>query len=123
MILVTVTILILSGIVLHMTTAFIKSSGPVSAFSIGLLIWSLFPYLAISLAYKKGRYGALCAAIVVLSFDIEMYMEVFVRPKSSTATLGLLFMPLWNLVIIIPVSFLVGYFIEKGIRKIKKGSS
>lgn len=110
-------VLIFGGLILHLKTAFWKSSDPFSSFSIGLLGWSLFPYVAIIIASRKASYGGLCAAIVVFLFDLFMHLEVFVWPSSSTATLGVLFMPLWNLVLFIPLSFLAGYFIEKRLKK------
>ena len=110
-------VLIIGGLILHLKTAFWKSSDPFSSFSIGLLVWSLFPYVAIIFASRKAFYGGLCAAIVVFLFDLFMHLEVFVWPSSSTATLGVLFMPLWNLVLFIPLSFLAGYFIEKRLKK------
>jgi hypothetical protein len=110
-------VLVLCGLILHLKTAFWKSSDPWSGFSIGLLIWSLFPYLAIVIASRKASYGALCAVIVVFLFDLFMHLKVFVWPSSSTASLGLLFMPLWNMVLFIPLSFLAGYFIEKRLKK------
>lgn len=110
-------VLIFGGLILHLKTAFWKSSDPFSSFSIGLLVWSLFPYVAIIIASRKALYGGLCAGVVVFLFDLFMHLEVFVWPSSSTAALGLLFMPLWNLVLFIPLSFLAGYFIEKRLKK------
>lgn len=112
----TIYVLIFTGVALHLKTAFWESSEPASGFSIGLLFWSLIPYLII-IAFRKASYGAFCAVIVVFLFDFFMHLEVFVWPGSSTAALGLLFMPLWNLVLFIPLSFLTGYFIEKRLMK------
>ena len=110
-------VLIIGGIILHLYTVFWKSADPFSSFSIGLLVWSLLPYAAIVFVSGKTSYGALCAVIIVFLFDLFMYMEVFVWPSSSTAALGLLFMPLWNLALFVPLSFLLGYFMEKRLKK------
>jgi hypothetical protein len=110
------------GLILHLKTAFWESSEPTDSSSIKLLAWSLIPYLVI-IGFRKASYGALCAAIVVFLFDLFMHLEVFVWPSSSTAALGLLFMPLWNLVLFIPLSFLAGYFIENKIKKNETATS
>lgn len=105
--------LVLCGVVLHLKTAFWESSDPWSGFSIGLLLWSLLPYLVVELAGRKSSWGALCAVVAVFLSDLYVHLGVFVWPDSSTAPLGLVAMPLWNLVLLVPVSFLAGYFIEK----------
>ena len=108
--------LCLGGLILHLKTAFWESSEPFDSFSLKLLLLSLTPYVIIIL-FRKASYGALCAAIVVFLFDLFMHLEAFVWPSSSTAALGLLFMPIWNLVFFLPLSFLAGYFIEERIKK------
>jgi len=106
------------GLILHLRTAFWESSDPGSKYSVGLLIWSMLPYLII-IGVRKITHGALCAAVVVFLLDLSIHLEAFVWPSSSTAALGLLFMPLWNLILIIPLSFLAVYMIEKRIKKRK----
>ena len=108
--------LIFLGTALHLKAEFWESSDPGSLFSIGVLLWSLVPYLVIFI-FRKFTYGSLCAATLVLAFDLWMHLEAFVFPSSSTAALGLLFMPLWNLVIIIPVAYLVGSMLSKRLAK------
>jgi apolipoprotein N-acyltransferase len=109
--------LIIGGVILHLRTAFWIFSNPFDSFSIGLLVWSLFPYIAIIFASRKASYGGLCAAIVVFLFDLFMYLVIFVWLRSSSAVMGLLFMPLGHVVLFIPLSFLAGYFIEKRLKK------
>ena len=113
--------LCIGGLILHLKTAFLESSEPTSSFSFILLGWSLIPYLLI-IVLRKASYGALCASVSVFLFDLFIHLEVFVWPGSSTAALGLLFAPLWNLVISLPLSFLAGHFIEKKL-KMKTGLS
>ena len=108
---------VLCGLLLHLKTAFLESSDPWSGFTIGLLLWSLLPYLVLELAGRKSSWGALCAAFVVFFADLYVHLGVFVWPGSSTAPLGLVAMPLWNLALFIPVSFLAGYLIEKRFRR------
>jgi len=105
------------GLILHLKTAFWEGSGSIDSFSIKLFTWSMLPYLIIVVSFKKAFYGALCAAIVVFLFDLFMHLEVFVWPSSSTSALGLLFMPMWNVILFIPLSFLIGHFINKRLSK------
>ena len=111
--------LCLGGLILHLKTEFWESAEPFDIFSLKLLLLSLAPYVIIIL-FRKASYGALCAAIVVFLFDLFMHLEVFVWPSSSTAALGLLFMPIWNLFFFVPLSFLAGYFIGERIKKKNK---
>jgi len=110
-------VICLGGLMLHLKTAFWESS-EVNSFALQVLAFSLLPYLII-LAFRKSSYGALCAAIVIFLFDLYMHLEVFVWPSSSTAALGLLFLPLWNLVLFLPISFLAGKFLEKRLKREK----
>lgn len=113
-------ILIIAGVVIHSKTAFVESS-EVDLTSIYLLIWSVIPYILIFI-FRKSLYGSLCAAIIVFIFDLWVHLQVFVFPKSSTAAIDLLIVPLWNLILVIPLSYLIGLMIEKGIEKKKKVS-
>jgi len=45
--------------------------------------------------------------------DILIHVEVFISPPGSTAAVGLVFMPLWNSVLVIPIGCSVGWVIEK----------
>lgn len=112
-------ILISAGGILHTKTAFIESS-EVDLTSIYLLIWSVVPYVLIFI-FRKPLYGSLCAAIIVFAFDLWVHLEVFVFPKSSTAAIDLLIVPLWNLILIIPLSYFIGSLIGKRIEKKPKG--
>jgi len=104
------------GALLHLSTAFFQAEGGVSLFSFGLMVWSLLPYLIILIIINPMNkpQKALGATGTILFMDIWMYKEVFLTPRSSTAALGLLFMPLWNLIIFIPLGCLLGwFFLEK----------
>ena len=105
-------VLCLGGLILHLKTAFLESAGPIDSFIIKILSMSLAPYVII-IVFKKFIYGACCAAIVVFLLDLFMHLEAFVFPSSSTASLGLLFMPVWNIVLFLPLSFLAGFIIKK----------
>lgn len=72
----------------------------------------MIPYFII-FVFRKASYGALCAATMVFLWDLYVHLEVFVWSSSSTASIGLIFAPIVNIVLVIPLSFLVGYFIKK----------
>jgi hypothetical protein len=114
-------LLIFLGTALHLKAEFWGSSDPGSRFSIGVLIWSLIPYLVIFI-FRNFLYGSLCAVTLVFAFDLWMHLEAFVFPSSSTSALGLLFMPLWNLILVIPLSYFIGSTISKRIAKRTKGA-
>jgi len=93
------------GVALHLYTALFKAEGGVSSFLVGLFLWSCLPYAIAALLAKRGRRPALAlgAALGALAGDLFMHYSVFIAPKSSTAALGLLFMPFWNLVALGPL--------------------
>lgn len=64
--------------------------------------------------------SALGFAAGALIGDLHMHYSVFIAPKGFTAALGLLFMPLWNLLIMGPVGALVGWAIARFIRKLSR---
>jgi len=75
-----------------------------SEFSLGLLAWALSPYvLALLLScFRSTRGAAVAGAAAALCFDALAFYSVFIRPTSSTASLALLFAPLWNLLVFVP---------------------
>lgn len=103
------------GLLLHAYTAFFNSDVGPDSFTLGLMAWSSLPYLvAMSLLFVLRRpLIPLCGVIPVLFFDVWNYYYIFVRPQSSTAAIGLLWMPLWNLAIFMPTGLLVGWLIHK----------
>ena len=98
----------LLGLILHLYTLAFRVEGPVSPFLVGLFLWSLLPYTATAFASFRPSlfWPALGFAIGSLSGDIFMHYSVFITPKGSTAGLGLLFMPLWNLILLGPLGAL-----------------
>lgn len=99
-----------AGVALHLYTAVFKAEGGMAAivFLIGLFLWSCTPY-AIAALLARGRRAVwgLGAAAPCFAADLFMHYSVFIAPKGSTAALGLLFMPLWNLVVIGPAGALL----------------
>lgn len=108
-----------AGMALHAYTAVFKASADAGAiaFLVGLWIWSCAPYGACALLVRWRRpvWGG-GAAAASLAADLFMHYSVFIAPKGSTAALGLLFMPLWNLLIIGPAGALVFGLVSWGRR-------
>ena len=105
----------MAGVALHLYTATFQAEGGPSLFLVGLFLWSCAPYavsLVLLLLARKPvlamGYGA-----TSLGFDIYTFVTVFVRPSSSTAALGLIAIPFWNLVLFGPAGALIAWVIFK----------
>ena len=61
-------------------------------------------------------------SILPLLVDVFTTYAVFAKPLSSTSGLALLWMPIWNTAIVLPLGLLVGYGVEKDIKKAEKSS-
>jgi len=102
------------GIGFQAYVCFFNADGPLSTFLIGLFVWSSVPYLA-CLAISRlvgpdyGFYGVLAC---LLGSGLT-YHSVFVNPTSSTAAIGLLFSPMVNLLIFLPIGMLLGHLNRK----------
>jgi hypothetical protein len=84
-------------------------------FAVGLLVWSCLPYVGgvALLKFSRFPHAAVGCIAVPLIADAFVYYQVFVRPTSSTAAVGLVFMPLWNLVILGPIGATAGWFVGR----------
>jgi hypothetical protein len=98
----------------HVFTAFIFTEG-ISSFSLGLTAWSVIPYIICLIILRSfgSPVKALVAGLFIFIMDILIHVEVFISPSGSTAAVGLVFMPLWNSVLVIPIGCSVGWVIEK----------
>lgn len=107
-----------SALLLHATTAFIKSEGGVTPFSIGLMIWSWLPYLLSIWFFSLIRRSLVPLSGVVppLIMDAWTFYVVFISPQNSTAALALIWVPLWNLVIFLPAGLLTGWILSRILR-------
>ena len=68
--------------------------------------WSMGPYvllLAVS-SLKPLRAPSIAGAAIALAFDALIHYQVFVHPTSSTAAIALLFAPIWNALVFIPIA-------------------
>jgi hypothetical protein len=104
-----------AGALLHVYTALFKAEGGFSAFLVGLVVWSCLPYAIAALVAMRGKRPAIAlgAALGALAGDLFMHYSVFVAPKGSTAALGLLFMPLWNLLVLAPAGAAVAWAVAR----------
>ena len=71
--------------------------------ALGLLGWGLLPYIAAALValFANRPLVGLVPATLSLLLDAANAYEVS-HPSSSTAALGLLWMPFWNLTVVVP---------------------
>ena len=77
----------------------------VSAFSFGVVGWSLLPYgvaVVIAIATSQPLFGIVPASLALL-LDLYTFFVVRFVSHSSTAALAYLWVPLWNLVLAIPL--------------------
>jgi hypothetical protein len=109
-----IAILLAAGVLLHAYTATFHAEGGWGA-RLGLFAWSCSPYVICAvIAFRLDRpAAALGGAALALAADLLVHVSVFVDPQSSTAGLGLLFMPLWNLLIVVPIGTLIGWLIGR----------
>lgn len=103
---------------LHGYVALFKADGGFSLFLVGFLLVSMLPYaIAAGIAYVPSRAGfGLGYAVACLTGDLFMHYAVFIAPKGSTAALGLLFMPIWNLIILGPIGGVVFWLVGRFLR-------
>jgi len=92
------------AVLLHLYTALFSAEGGISGFLVGLVLLSCLPCaVAAALATRRRlELPALGFAAASLIADLYMHCSVFIAPNGSTAALGLLFMPVWNLLAVGP---------------------
>lgn len=111
------------GVALHLYTALFEVEGGPSAFVVGLLVWSCLPYVIAAVLGTRGKLPAIAlgAALGALAGDLLMHYSVFVAPQGSTAALGLLFMPLWNLLLLAPAGAAIAWALARWRRRVPPG--
>ena len=89
------------GVALHTYTHLVEAD----SFSFGWWLWSLSPYIAGGLLFLLSRrpHATVGALLVPVLLDAANFYSVFIHPESSTAGLGMLFVPLWNLLVLAPI--------------------
>jgi hypothetical protein len=112
-------ILLAVGFLLHAYTIALKAEGGWSLFTIGLFAYSLTPYTAavVMASFRSTARAATGFAAGALIGDLFMNYSVFIAPKGSTAALGLLLMPMWNLFLLGPIGAILAWAAAKLISK------
>ena len=95
------------GAVLHLYENLAKSTEP----SVGWFLWALVPYVLCLAVWARSGTGAPALAGVLLALALDLYMHygVFIHPTSSTAALGMIFIPLWSAILVCPVAMLLAW--------------
>ena len=94
----------------HLFTAWGSRGSPI--FAVWLFGWSLAPYIAalgLGVLTKRPLVGLIAAALAIV-FDVSAYLNVR-SSDSSTAVLDLLWAPLWNLIIVVPLGALGAFLV------------
>jgi hypothetical protein len=97
-----------AGVLLHAYTMLVAAARPIGVFHLALFAWSCLPYIVAALLPRSHVAPGTAAgfALGALLGDLYMHYSVFVAPRGSTAALGLLVMPLWNLLLLGPLGAL-----------------
>jgi len=105
--------LMLFGLVLHTFTW----TAMASSFSVSYWLLSLSPYIASVVLYFASRKPHAAAGALVLSaiLDVGAFYYVFVDPQSSMAGLALFFVPIWNLLLFVPIGASIGWWVGRRI--------
>jgi hypothetical protein len=99
--------LVLFGIALHSYTGLVEAT----SFSLPLWLWSICPYVIGGLLVIAGPFQVFIGALALIAVaDLLVFRSIFIQPTSSTAPIALIFMPLWNLVVIGPIGAALGWF-------------
>ncbi len=112
---ITVILLLGFGFALHTYTATVLAS----SFHAGFWLWSISPYLIVALMFWvwRLRFAVLGACILPAIVDLLVHISVFHVSYSSTAALGLVAAPLWNLVLFMPLGGVLGWLVDRRVRR------
>ena len=80
--------------------------------------WLMWPMLGYAILIFVGCIPLLsvpagAAMAVLLAIDLLVHYDVFIAPKSSTAALALMFVPLWNILVFGPAAFLIAWLAQR----------
>lgn len=109
------TVLALSGLLLHAIGAIVDWGQQPRGLSLALMVWSWLPYLT-GLLLRFAIRNAVIPTVGLagpLILDFLNYYSVYVASASSTAALGLLWAPFWNMVVVGPIGLLIGWGVSK----------
>jgi hypothetical protein len=106
--------LLIFGAALHTYTHAVEAS----SFSLWFWLLSLSPYIAGAvLLFVFKRPHATAGALLLPAFlDAGTFYSAFIDPQSSTASLGLGFVPFLNIFVLVPIGGAIGWWIGYRIR-------
>lgn len=99
------------GLALHLYTVIFRTSSGAGWPAVVLLLVSLLPYGVAAILASRPRWvvPATGAALACLATDLFVHYAVFVNPASSTAAIGLVVTPVWNLLVVGPAGAVVAW--------------
>ena len=90
-----------------------KAEGGIDPFLLGLFLWGSLPFVvSMAIAWWGSPYLGFFLALGGIAGNVATYVSVFASPHSSTAAIGMLFMPVVSLFLFLPVGLAVGLFIR-----------
>ena len=104
---------ILAAVALHLYENAMRTSG--SGFTSGWFAWQMVPYVLILILsrFKALVIPVMPASFIVLAMDLITHYEVFISPSSSTAAIMLIWIPLWNTVVIVPAATFITWLVRR----------
>lgn len=83
--------------------------------SMWILLWMMVPFLLCLLLsmFPRIRVAVIAGAAVALALDLWDHYLIFISQQSSTASLGMLFLPLWNTTIVIPIATFIARLVGR----------
>ena len=114
-------LLCLCGVLLHIYTLGYWREGGKDIYQLGMLTSALscVPYLLVAVlaCFRRGRTIGLGAAAAVLLADLFMHYSVYIDPRGTTPAIRLVFMPLYNLLLIGPAGGLLAWQFSRQTRQ------
>jgi len=108
-------------VLLHIYTLGYWREGGKDIYQLGMLTSALscVPYLvaAVLACFRSGRTIGLGAAAAVLLADLIMHYSVYIDPRGTTPAIRLVFMPLYNLLLIGPAGGLLAWLLGRQTRQ------
>ena len=105
------------GVLLHIYTLGHWREGAKEFYPLGMLTSALscVPYLgaAVLACFRWGRTIGLGAAAAVLLADLFMHYSIYIDPRGTTPAIRLVFMPLYNLLLIGPAGGVLAWLLVK----------
>lgn len=103
---------------LHASITFYEARGQIDLITLGLIVYSWLPYLVCLLLAvgKTNPVIPLCGALLPFFLNLMMYCSA---ATSSTAQIGLIFMPLLDFVLFMPIGLLTGFLLAVLLKKEK----